>query len=65
MFEVLKAKVDLANLNSRIATWAKHVGLTLPQALLKQGGLLKQELMAGAPPRNLAGGQGREEIVLP
>lgn len=54
MLDVLQTKLSIANLNSRIQTWAKAVGVTLPQALLKQGGALKVELMRGAPPRDLS-----------
>lgn len=53
MLDILQTKLELASLNSRIRTWAKVVGLSLKDALVKQAGLLKWELMAGAPPKNL------------
>lgn len=54
MLEVLQTKIAMDNLNQRTQSWAKAVGISLPQALVKQGGALKYELMEGGPPRNLA-----------
>lgn len=54
MLDVLITQINMANLNSRIQVWAKAAGVSLAEALQKQAGLLKWELMAGAPPRNLA-----------
>lgn len=43
---------NTAALTGRIQAWSKAAGLTFPQALKKQAGLLKQDLWKGAPPAN-------------
>lgn len=54
MLGALKAELDMANFNSRIATWSKVAGVSLAEGMRKQAALLKWELMESAPPKNLA-----------
>jgi hypothetical protein len=45
--------IDTSVLQRRVKEWAAAVGVSMQEAVHKQAGLLKWELMAGAPPKSL------------
>lgn len=51
---MITAQVDTSVLVQRTRARARVAGLTFPQALKKQAGLLKWDLMKSAPPKNLS-----------
>ncbi len=59
--DLLKTNVSTETLSKRIGIYAKALGISLPEALEYQAGLLKAELVTGAPPRNIAKAQARAE----
>jgi len=61
---VIAFDYNAAALTSRIQAWQKAAGLTFPEALKKQAGLLKQDLWKGAPPsdRNRATKKAQKSV---
>lgn len=49
----MTAKVDMTLMHQRLTEWAKATGVSMSEAVEKQAGLLKIDLMNAAPPKSL------------